>query len=206
MKFLKKSLLVICLAGSFIQGRAQGQASIAEGDLLINPSITLGWYNYGHSWDVINILPPVALNFEYAASNLFSFGFEGEYARRTYKHLYYFYDTDQYKYTYKSFMVRGSFHYLDVIKNIFGDDLGDFNSEKLDFYIGASTGMVITNVLTTWTDPLTEKVREKKDFDSTWRFGYFAGFRYYFNNSVGAFAETGRNSLGWMKLGLTLKI
>jgi hypothetical protein len=206
MNYLRKTLVSILIMGASYSVTAQGAASIEKGNVLINPSITLGWYDYGYSWDVVNIIPPVALNFEYASSNYLSFGLEAEYGLRRYKDgLFASYDY-LYKYEYKTVGFRGSFHYLDVLKNMLGDKLGAFNSEKLDFYVGASTGYLWTNITEKWDETGTDVFHERKRFDSTWRFGYFAGFRYYFSNSVGAFLETGRNPLGWAKLGLTLKI
>ena len=91
--------------------------SIEKGDVLINPSITLGGYDYGYSWDVVNIIPPVALNFEYAYSDYLSFGLEAEYGLRRYKDGLFTTSDYLYKYEYKTVGVRGSFHYLDFLKH-----------------------------------------------------------------------------------------
>lgn len=195
----------MCLSAIPLIGKAQGQVSLEKGDVLINPAITLGWYNYGYNLDVVNILPPVALNFEYAVHDLFSVGLEAEYGQRSYRDLLFLTGTNTYKYEYKGLSLRGSFHYLDLLKNLFGDDLGALNSDKIDFYVGASTGILITTYTSTWISPTDGLEHKQKSFNSNGRFGYMAGFRYYFNDHFGAFLETGKNSLGWAKVGLTIK-
>ncbi|MFT5820044.1 MAG: hypothetical protein ACI8ZM_001278 [Crocinitomix sp.] len=206
MNYLKNTLVLLLLISASFTSVAQSALSIEKGDILINPSITLGWYDYGYSWDVVNILPPVALNFEYASTNYLSFGLEAEYGLRRYKDNLFTSSDYLYKYEYKTVNFRGSFHYLDFLKNMLEDKLGGFNSDKLDFYIGVSTGLLWINTTEKWDQTGTEVQHERKTFDSTLRFGYFAGFRYYFSNRFGAFLETGKNPMGWAKVGLTLKL
>lgn len=205
MNYLKNLLGLMLLISVSLSSMGQGAQSIEKGNVLINPSITLGWYDYGYSWDVVNIIPPVALNFEYATNDYLSFGLEAEYGLRRYKDGTFLTSDYEYKYEYKTIGLRGSFHYLELVKNLLEDKIGAFNSEKLDFYVGVSTGLLWTNTTEKWGQNATNTQNERKTFDSAWRFGYFAGFRYYFSDNFGAFAETGRNSLGWAKVGLTLK-
>ena len=206
MKFLKRVLAFTFFIGLSHTGSSQADLAIEKGNLLLNPSITLGWYNYGYGYDLVNIIPPVAFNFEYATHNYLSFGVEAEYAVRNYKEFDFVTGGYQYKYEYKGIAVRGSFHYLDFLKNLLEDKLGQFNSYKLDFYVGASTGVLIVNSTQKWGGVNGEQGHELKQFDSAFQFGYFAGFRYYFSDRFGTFLESGKNSLGWAKVGLTLKI
>lgn len=205
MNFLKITLftLVFVLMGE--TGKTQSQQTLEKGDVLINPSITLGWYDYGYGLDLVNLIPPVGLNFEYATSPYFSWGVEAEYGMRQYQDFGFTVGSSAFKYEYKGLALRGSFHYLDLLKNLLDDKLGSFNSSKLDFYVGASMGYLIINSTEKWNDGLVAANHERKTFQSSSRFGYFAGFRYYFSPNFGAFAETGKNSLGWAKVGLTLK-
>lgn len=182
------------------------ESSIEKGDFLFNPSITLGWYDYDYALDVVNILPPVAANFEIATSDYFSFGLEAEYGIRRYRDVLFTAESFEYTYQYQSLNFRGSFHYLDLLKEWLSDNLVGFYTEKLDFYLGASTGIFATVRNTKWRNAGETQQHEMKDFESVWRFGYMAGFRYYFSDHFGAFAETGKNPMGWAKIGLTLKI
>ncbi len=206
MNYLKNALVLLLIISASSTTLAQSAPSIEKGNILINPSITLGWYDYGYSWDVVNIIPPVALNFEYASTDYLSFGLEAEYGLRRYRDGLFTASDYLYKYEYKTVGFRGSFHYLDFLKNLLEDKMGGLNSDKLDFYVGASTGLLWINTTEKWSQLGTNEQHERKTFDSSWRFGYFAGFRYYFSNQLGAFLETGRNPLGWAKVGLTLKI
>ncbi len=206
MRQLKRLIAILLVGVMPVAANAQGEKSIEKGDLLINPGITLGWYKYGYGLNAINILPPVSLNFEYAFSDYFSVGFEADYGRRRYQQLLFQPGGYEYDYIYKGFGLRGSFHYLDLLQELIGDDLGDFNLDNLDFYLGASYGITTVNTVSTWTDPITSQERQSKTFSANMSLGFMAGFRYYFSNSFGAFLETGRNRLGWAKLGLTFKI
>lgn len=206
MKQMKKIIGGLFLALMPLVSSAQGEKSIEKGNVLINPGITLGWYNYSYGLNQINILPPVSLNFEYAGSDYFSFGLEADYGKRSYRDNFFLPGGNEYEYSYKGLAVRGSFHYLDLLKELLTDNLGGFNSSKLDFYLGASYGIIVTNSVRRWTDVYDGINKEAKSFESTLNFGYMAGFRYYFSNNFGAFLETGRNSLGWAKVGLSFKI
>jgi len=205
MKFSKIALTAMVLFSLSANVNAQGQKSLEKGDILINPSITLGWYDYGYGLDIVNILPPVGLNFEYAVSPYFSWGVEAEYGLRQYKDFGFVTGSYEHKYEYKGIGLRGSFHYLDLLKNLLDDKLGSLNSDKIDFYVGAAAGYMIINTTQKWNDGVVSEKHERKSFDSATRFGFFAGFRYYFSPNFGAFLETGKNSLGWAKVGLTLK-
>lgn len=205
MKNLKKTVGILLLALTPLISSAQSEKSIEKGNVLINPGITLGWYNYGYGLNQINIIPPVSLNFEYAGSDYFSFGVEADYGRRRYRDNFFVPGGNEYDYVYKGLGARVSFHYLDLLKELIGENMGGVNTSNLDFYLGASYGIVVTNSVRKWTDPTDNIEKRVKTFNSTMNFGYFAGFRYYFSSSFGAFLETGRNSLGWAKVGLTFK-
>ncbi len=203
MKTCRNIILAIVLVLSVGLGTSIAQQSITKGDVLINPGITVGWYNFNYGYTRVSLVPPVNINLEYAVVDLLSVGFEIDYAKRGYKDI--FFNTNYtYDYSYTGFSVRGSFHYLDLLKNLFEDDLGSLNSDKIDFYVGLSMGVLATKNVEKWTDFQGE--HERRDFNSTWRSGYYAGFRYYFSDNFGVWLETGRSNLGWGKIGVTLRI
>lgn len=61
---MKKVVLFILALGLFVgAGYAQEKIKTVEkGDFRINPYVTLGWYDYGYSLDVVNIFPPVGVS------------------------------------------------------------------------------------------------------------------------------------------------
>lgn len=207
MNYLKRAFGIIALMVIPILGISQDEIykTIEKGDVRLNPYITLGWYDYGYGYDVVNILPPVGLNFEIATSNYFSFGLEADYGLRRYRDFFFTPLSNEYEYTYKSLGFRGSFHYLDWIKDLVSENIGGFHQLKLDLYAGVSTGIVVTTSTTKWSDGVNAQKHEQKAYDSSWRFGYFLGARYYLSDNFGVFMEGGRNTLGWAKVGLTLK-
>jgi hypothetical protein len=207
MKRAKLLIMLLGIVGFSTSGFSQDKVkTIEKGDFLLNPYVTLGWYNYGYSLDVVNIFPPVGVNFEIATSDYFSFGLEGDYGLRRYRDLYFTTGSYEYDYVYKALSFRGSFHYLDWLKDIIDENVFDFHQIDLDLYAGASTGIFTTTIKESWNDVSDGLNHERKTFSSQWQFGYILGARYYFSNNFGVFAEGGRNSLGWAKLGLTLKI
>lgn len=203
MKTIKKICFLLIATCITSHSSLHAQQSSFEGDFLVNPGVTLGWYNYNYGYTRTSLIPPVSLNVEYAIVDMFSVGMELDYARRGYKDV--FFNTNYaYNYSYTGFSVRGSFHYLDLLKNLLEENMGGLNSEKVDFYIGLSVGVLATRYTEEWTDFIGD--HERKYFDSNFRSGYYAGFRYYFSDSFGVWLETGRSNLGWGKLGLTFRM
>lgn len=207
MKRLKRAVTLFCLLALPFSGFSQTK-TIEKGNFLLNPSVTLGWYDYGYGHDPVNILPPVGLNFEIATSDYLSFGLEADYGFRRYRDYGFLIGTstgNEYEYTYKALSFRGSFHYMDWFKDILSDQLGSLNDINLDLYVGASLGVMTTESNQKWNDLSTSQKHERKSFSSGIRYGYIFGARYYFSNNFGVFAEGGRNNLGWLRAGLTLK-
>lgn len=207
MKTMKFLFLMVVVLSQATLGHAQDKVkTIEKGDFLLNPYVTLGWYDYGYNLDVVNIFPPVGANFEIAATDYISVGLEADFGFRRYRDLFFTTGSYKYTYTYKALGVRGSFHYLDWLKDLIDDNVFGFHGLDLDLYAGASTGIFTTTVKESWNDGVNETDHERKTFSSSWQIGYLLGARYYFSDHFGAFVEGGRNSLGWAKLGLTLKI
>lgn len=205
MKIIKNAVICLVFISLPLVGKSQGEMSLEKGDVLINPAITLGEYSYSYIGDRQGYIPPVSLNFEYALSSYLSWGLEGEYTLRKYRDFGFISTSNEYRYERISVGVRGSFHYLDLLKNLLGDKLGGLNSDKFDFYLTAVGGYTVFKGLTTWNDGVTVGTHELKTFDSGTFFGGAFGFRYYFKPALGAFFEGGQNSFGYGKIGLTFK-
>ena len=200
----KNALLVAFLfsTGFF----CSAQTSSSKGDLLINPSITIGWYDYSYGLNRVSVIPPVGLNFEYNFADYFGVGLEGTYSSRKYQDFDFTDLSSSYEYRYQSVSVRGSLHYLDILKLIFDEELSNEKLEALDLYVMASSGVQWVNSKRTWRDGVNPESHEEKFFESSFRTNYAAGARYYLSANFGLFVKAGRNSWGWAKFGLTLKL
>lgn len=182
------------------------QNSVEKGDFLINPSVTLGWYSLNYGLNQTKFTPPMGLNFEYQIADYVGLGMEGIYCTRTYTD-YTFDDFNRsYKYSYQSIAFRGSFHYFDLLRNIFSDKLSNEKLDKLDLYIFASLGVQWTKRKETWRNPNTNITSEQSSFDSGLQYGAALGARYYLLPRFAVFTEAGRNYLGWAKVGVTFKV
>lgn len=202
MNYLKNALLVCAIISASFQ--SFGQNTSEKGDVLINPSVTVGWYNYAYGFDLVSLVPPVALNFEVQLSPYVGIGMEGEYSMRKYKDVIFGSNLREHRYSYQGVYARGSFHYFDLIRDLVGDKMQGNGLEKLDLYLTVSSGYQWVTSKTSWPSASGE-AHESRTFDSSIKFGYAAGIRYYFSKGFGVFAEGGRNGLGWIKAGLTLK-
>lgn len=204
MKFFTKSALITLLTLFAFQTSAQ--STHEKGDFLLNPSVTLGWYDYGYGLNSVSLVPPVGLNFEYHVLGVLGLGLEGIYMSRKFEDFNPTAFTNTYEYNYKAISIRASFHYLDLLREWFPDELSSENLDKLDLYVTASSGYQWINSKRTWRDGiLTGDPHEEKLFESSYINNFAAGVRYYASNNFGVFAEGGRNAFGWIKIGATLK-
>lgn len=194
-------IVVISLVLPF-SGNAQ--SSVGKGDVLLNPSVTLGWYQYNYGLNRVSVIPPVGLNFEYQFSDYFGAGLEGIYSFRKYEDYNYTDLSSSYSYQYQSVTFRLSFHYLDFLRS-FIDELQDEKLDALDLYATGATGVRWINTTQSWRDGVNDGEHQLKTFDSEGIINFSAGARYYLSDNFGIFAEGGRNSFGWLKVGLTLK-
>ena len=180
------------------------QSSINKGDVLLNPSVTLGMYQYDYGLNRVSVIPPVGLNFEYQFSDYFGAGLEGIYSYRKYEDYNFNEFSNSYSYRYQSVTFRLSFHYLDLIRS-FIDELQDEKLDALDLYATGAAGVRWINTTQFWRDGVNVGEHELKTFDSDGIINFSAGARYFLSDNFGIFAEGGRNSFGWLKVGLTLK-
>jgi hypothetical protein len=204
MKIFTKIALIAPLA--FFAFKTSAQSTYEKGDFLLNPSVTLGWYDYGYGLNRTSVVPPVGLNFEYHVAGVLGIGLEGTYMSRKYEDFNPTSFTSSYDYSYKAISARVSFHYLDLIRNWFPEELSSEQLDKLDLYVTASSGYQWINSKRTWRDgDLTSDPHEEKLFESSFTSNFAGGVRYYVSDNFGVFAEGGRNSFGWVKIGATLK-
>ena len=203
MKIFTKTMFIAVFA-LFTQN-ASGQTH-QKGDILLNPSITLGWYEYGYGLNRVSVVPPVGLNFEYHLSDIFGFGLEGTYMSRKYKNFTPTSFDYDYKYSYQAVSARLSFHYLDLLRKWFSEELSGGSFDNVDLYLTASAGYQWVNTTETWLSGNAGSNRnESRYFESSYISNFAAGARYYVSDNFGVFAEGGRNTFGWVKIGATLK-
>ena len=171
---MKKSLfltLAICVIAGI--GASAQQPTFVKGDNVASLGVGLGGYYggwYGHG---VKKMPLISASFDHCFfDNLFneksSIGIGGLVGYKSIKVV------DYWKINYIVIGVRGTFHYALV--------------NKLDTYGGLHLGYDICN--SKYIGP----------YGSTWdrstggsglSYGFFVGGRYYFTNSIGAYAELG---------------
>ena len=204
MKIFTKTVLIAILAMTTFQTSAQ--SSHEKGDFLLNPSVTLGWYDYGYGLNRVSAIPPVGLNFEYHLSDIFGLGLEGTFMSRKYEDFNPTAFTYNYEYRYQAVSARLSFHYLDLLRKWFPDELSSESLDKVDLYFTASGGYQWINTKQSWrTGDATATPNEALYFESSYISNFAAGARYYVTDNFGVFLEGGRNTFGWVKIGATLK-
>lgn len=95
-----------------------------------------------------------------------------------------------FKFTALYFGARGSYHF---------NELFEIENEKIDVYAGATVGYRSFS----WDDDFNDSLGD--DYDSALFVGIYAGARYYFTDSIGAFLEVGDIGSTNARLGVTFK-
>lgn len=204
MKIFTKTVFIAAIAMTTFQTSAQ--STHEKGDFLLNPSVTLGWYDYGYGLNRVSAIPPVGLNFEYHLNDIFGLGMEGTYMSRKYEDFNPTAFTNSFEYRYQALSARLSFHYLDLLRQWFPDELSSESLDKVDLYVTASAGYQWVNTKQSWrTGDATATPNEALYFESSYISNFAAGARYYLSDNFGVFLEGGRNTFGWVKIGATLK-
>jgi hypothetical protein len=197
--------IITCLA-VICSTQIHAQSIYDKGDFLLNPSVTVGWYDYSYGLNRISVVPPVGLNFEYHIADILGLGMEGTFMSRGYEEFSPTEFSSTYNYRYQAVSFRASLHYLDLLRNLFPEELANEQLDKVDLYITASAGYNWINTTRTWRDVnITEEFHEEKLFESSYFSNFAGGIRYYLSDGFGVFAEGGRNTFGWIKIGATLK-
>ncbi len=159
--------------------RAQKEKAFSKGDKLLNAGVGINSY-YSNGI-------PVGASLELGISDLFSAGANFDYLSSTYNYgLGY-----KYKFTALYFGARVSYHFNDLLQ---------LSNEKVDLYGGATLGYRSFSFKDNFSsDGLGN------NYGSGLFLGGYVGGRYYFTQSIGAFAELGAIGSTNARVGLSCK-
>lgn len=169
-------------------------SSFREGELSINPGISLGLIGYGFGYyGSASFTIPVTVNVSYGITDMFSVGAYAGYMSRSYGVTGF-----ESRLTVLSFGAQGAFHASAFLNEEL--DL-DINAEKVDLYAKVILGLeprFWTNEDGTTSPYYSDRVRG--------RFGPVLGVRYLFKPNLGVYAEGGRGTFGYLTVGLSFRI
>ena len=157
---------------------SSGGLGYNKGDNLLNVGVGLSSYYYGN---------PIGASFEVGVDKDISVGGQLDYNSSTYGD--YYYNSYRWRYTATYFGIRGSYHFNRIL---------NLNTRKADLYAGVGLGYRTFR----WNDT---NYGYGYDYGSGVFLNGFIGGRYYFTNSLGAFAEFGRTGLSSARVGLSVK-
>jgi hypothetical protein len=163
-----------------------------QGDKILQGGISLGYYGYGYLGSRSGFTVPLSAAFEYGFHKDISAGPFLGFARWSYDYLDY-----SYAWTFTTFGVRGSFHYLPYLNDIMETEI---DPSKFDFYVTLLLGLELRNYSTSY-----ENATDQYENDVNGIFGPVVGFKYYFNPTFSAYVEGGRGMFGYAKLGVSMK-
>ena len=169
----------------------QTELTYNKGDMILQGGLSLAYYGYGYVGSRTGFTIPISASFEYGIHEDISGGPFIGFARWSYDWDY------SYSWTFTSFGVRGSFHYLPYLNEILENEI---DASQFDFYLTLITGLEIRTYSTN-----NENYTDYYENDVKLIFGPVAGFRYYFNPNFSAFFEGGRGALGYGKIGVSMK-
>ncbi|MBD3418674.1 MAG: hypothetical protein GF398_01010 [Chitinivibrionales bacterium] len=186
MKALNYTALIIMVSSVLAAVQAE---SFEQGNHL--PQVGIGFGLPGIGGDFY--LPPFAFSYEYGFHKFVSGGAVFGLSWSRYKS----YDWEWVA-TYYSFGARAAFHPLNL------PVIPDFTSkDRMDPYLGIVAGWNASSVRTKSSgDPRYDGYGGTFDPFPLW--GTYAGFRWYFNEYLAAFAEAGRG-ISWLNIGLTFR-
>ncbi len=200
--------------------------SYNQGDKMLNIGISPFTYGFGYIYysslynnTATMTFPPLNANFQIGFHEFISGGVQIARFSRTYKSTYtYSGYTDEYtdKYAYTLAGVLAEFHVDNMLSAL---DITDLNlGEKIDLYVGVAAGLFISS----WK---SKDIWYSQEFDNNtnqwyWQkhetsakgnssspyFRSYVGGRYMFTPKIGGFAELGYSALGYVNLGVTVKL
>ena len=188
MKKIIVLLNVIMLsAGYSYSQESQVQVQVNEyafnqGDLLLNAGFSFAYYGQTFGGTRSLGIIPLSVNLEYGIHKYISVGPYLGYASWDYD------IGNDFTWNILSLGARGSFHYLPLLDEILESDL---DLERLDFYASLILGLEIQSSNPNIIENETELV-----------LGPVLGFKYLFNERVGAYFEGGRGTFGYGTLGV----
>lgn len=182
---MKKEKLLITLVFALCFSLTQFETSaqmMKKGNLMINVGLGFGYVNTttlnGHKGLPVGVTG----NVEYSIFDEISIGGYLAFTRGSYYYRYNQYNGD-YHYTAFDIGARGSFHFAKLMR---------LSNKKFDPYAGALLGF-------------TNRSVDQGDGDTWVRPGVFAGARYFFSPSFGAYAEVGY-AVHPVTLGITFRL
>ena len=192
-----KNIYTLLLTGLLCFGSLSAfsqTSSFREGELSINPGISLGLIGYGFGYyGSASFTIPVTVNVSYGITDMFSVGGYAGYMGRSYGVTGF-----ESRLTVLSFGAQGAFHASAFLNENL--DL-NINEEKVDLYAKVILGLeprFWTNEDGTTSPYYDNRVRG--------RFGPVLGARYLFKPNLGVYAEGGRGTFGYLTVGLSFRI
>ena len=185
------ALIAATIAGFSVMASAQMSGSCyRQGNNLIEGGLGLGLYSgaYGSL-----AFPPVAVVYEYGASDVISFGGGIGFQGSSYDDGY----GDKWSYSYVPIMARIAFHPLNI------PGLYAPVRSNLDLYGGLSFGYYIVNSSVTYAYNIPGNNYYSAG-GSYPGFGLLLGARWYFTPQYAVFLEEG-SGFGWFTIGLSMK-
>jgi hypothetical protein len=196
MKKLLLSLAFLCgisFFGSAVQAQTYG-----IGTNVVNLGVGFGYSRsyYSGLYGSSSTTPVLNASFEHGMKELGpgTFGIGAAFSYQGSKWSYNDSYGDQYKETWKTmfFGIRGTWHPDFLV------------TDKYDVYGGVLIGYYHYGYTYTATGPYASQYNYSNPSNGAVGFGAFVGGRYYFTNSIGAFAEIGYD-ISYLKIGLSFK-
>lgn len=173
---MKKTFFLVSLLLACVFGFAQN-GGFAKGDKQLNIGVGV---NSGYDNGI-----PFGASFEVGITDAISVGGNFDYLSSKFDNTF-----GDFKFTALYFGARGSYHF---------NELFEIENEKIDVYAGATVGYRSFS----WDDDFDDSLGD--DYDSAIFVGIYAGARYYFTDSIGAFLEVGDIGSTNARLGVTFK-
>lgn len=189
---MKKILITLTLFFTIVN-LSNAQDAYEEGDKIFMAGVSFGYYGYGFVGSRAVSIPPLTAALEFGIHEYISVGPYVGYASWNYN-----WTTVDYSWNFLSLGARGSFHYLPLVNDALDLDLDE---EKLDFYVTLIAGIEIQSYS---GDDLGSIYNYGNDTDVV--FGPVLGFKYKFNEKVGAYFEGGRGAFGYGTVGVAIHL
>ena len=189
-----KKLTLLCMAVllliSSLQVKAQSRQAYEKGDKIAQFGISLGSFGSRYLGSLGGFSVPLNASLELGVHDIISVGpYVG------YNHWKYRGYGNRAGYNFVAVGARGSFHYLPFLNEWFSTNIDE---SKFDFYGTFTLGLNFIS----YHDREYSSYNER---GTRLTLGPVLGFRYKFNDKVGAYVETGRGALGFFTMGASVQ-
>jgi hypothetical protein len=164
---------------------------------IFGTALSLGYYNYGYMGSRSISFPPVTAYLEIGLHDNITAGPFLGHGRWRYRYTG-FAEPYNYAWSHTNLGGRSSLHLTRFLNNIFGTNI---NEDRTDWYVTLLLGMEY-RVYSTVTGDMADNYSNSFHL----MFGPMGGVRYYTGNYLAFFFEAGRGNLGFLSLGLSLRI